>query len=599
VIIQPIVFPKKEIISNDLLYFDIKGDVTVDTGIQKLTFKMNSEISFNSYFNSFSLNKWKKYTVLENLSINITYKGHFELTIVSRDLKNKLVFEQVQKKITLSANEKKTIDVDVQDMNHDMIFFKMKAKDDHSIFYSGSYCSEVPKEKVNPTDICVVICTYKREEYIKKNLSILKKYIIENLASPLRNHLSIFVVDNGKTIEKNKYESDQIRIIYNKNAGGSGGFTRGLIEAMEDQRTFSHVLFLDDDTVIEPISLTRTYHFLQLRQKQYEDLFLGGSMLNLLHPSIQEEAGASWNGGIIKPNKKDLDLTSSYNLLLNEMEEEVEYNGWWFCCIPLSIVSEKNLPIPVFLHNDDIEYGLRNIKNITTLNGICIWHLPFKNKYDSYLIYYFFRNLLICNAMHYTDKGIWFFLKLFYKHIIKYILFYRYKEANLLLDGVEDYYKGIDWLKKQEPERLHLKISEKGEKIRNLEQVDLPYLNFLPLEYHTQKEGIISKIFRTITLNGYFFKAKYNLIINLTEYNLSIAETRDFYRANNLIFYDRRNLKVFTTKKSYRSLFKIIKRTIKVSLMTFMKYRKTNLEYKKRQDEITNMEFWKDYLGLK
>jgi len=201
--------------------------------------------------------------------------------------------------------------------------------------------------------------------------------------------------------------------------------------------------------------------------------------------------------------------------------------------------------------------------------------------------------------MHYTDKGIWFFLKLFYKHIIKYILFYRYKEANLLLDGVEDYYKGIDWLKKQEPERLHLKISEKGEKIRNLEQVDLPYLNFLPLEYHTQKEGIISKIFRTITLNGYFFKAKYNLIINLTEYNLSIAETRDFYRANNLIFYDRRNLKVFTTKKSYRSLFKIIKRTIKVSLMTFMKYRKTNLEYKKRQDEITNMEFWKDYLGLK
>jgi len=591
--IQQIVFPKKENFSNDLLYFNTKGDLSVDTDKQKMTFKKNSEISFSSYFNSFSLNKWRKYTVLDNLSINITFKGQFELTIVTMDMKNKLVFEQTQKQIILFTHEKKTVDINIHEINHDMVFFKMKALDNNSVFYKGAYCSQVPKEKIITTDICAVICTFKREEFIKKNTRILKKYILENDDSPLKHHLLVYIVDNGRTLEKNIFESENIKVIPNKNAGGSGGFTRGLIEAMENQRSFSHVLFLDDDTAIEPTSLERTYSFLRLREKQYKDLFIGGSMLNLINPSIHEEAGASWNAGIITPFKKNLDLTSSYNLLFNETEEDYEYHGWWYCCIPLSVVSEKNLPIPVFLHNDDIEYGLRNISDLVFLNGICIWHLPFELKYDSFLIYYFFRNLLICNAMHYTDKGILFFLTIIYRRLAKEILFYKYKEADLLLDGVEDYYKGIDWLKKQEPELLHHEISQKGYKPKRIEDFDLSYLETFSSVYTIKKENILSIIYRILTINGYFFKAKYNRIINFSD-----IRTREFYRAKNILLYDRRNLKVIETKKSYRSLFKTIKRTIKVTMMTLLKYKKTNKEYRKRQGEITNIDFWKEYLNI-
>jgi len=351
---------------------------------------------------------------------------------------------------------------------------------------------------------------------------------------------------------------------------------------------------MDDDTTIEPASLERTYTFLRFRQKQYKDVFIGGSMLNILKPTIQEEAGASWNGGMLVSFKKGIDLSSSYDLLYNETKDYYEYNAWFYCCIPLSVVSQKNLPLPIFIRGDDIEYGLRNIKNLVLLNGICIWHEPFELKYSSFLNYYIFRNLLICNALHYTGKSKLFFLKIVYKRIIKEILFYKYKEAELLLDGVEDYYKGIDWLKVQDPEKLHNEIRKKGYSTQRLEGFDSSYLDSFLRVYSVEKENVFSKLFRIITLNGYCFKAKHNRIINFGD-----LRTREFYRAKNILFYDRRNLQVVETKKSYRSLFKIIKRTIKVSLMTLMKYKKTNLEYKKRQGEITNMEFWKDYLGLK
>jgi len=593
-IIKPIIFPKKENLSTDMLYFQSYGDVSFDTNTQHLIFQENAQISFNSYFNSFSLNKWKEYTTLDNLFLQVTYQGNFSLSIFTRDLKDKLVFEQTQQQINLSSPVKDLIEIALPELDHDMVFFTLKALDDQSVFFEGGYCSQISEKNMNPTDICVVICTYKREEYIKKNIRILKKYILENRESLLHKHLSVFIVDNGKTLEQFQFGDDRIRIIPNKNAGGSGGFTRGLIEAMEDQQSFSHVLFMDDDTTIEPASLERTYTFLRFRQKQYKDVFIGGSMLNILKPTIQEEAGASWNGGMLVSFKKGIDLSSSYDLLYNETKDYYEYNAWFYCCIPLSVVSQKNLPLPIFIRGDDIEYGLRNIKNLVLLNGICIWHEPFELKYSSFLNYYIFRNLLICNALHYTGKSKLFFLKIVYKRIIKEILFYKYKEAELLLDGVEDYYKGIDWLKVQDPEKLHNEIRKKGYSTQRLEGFDSSYLDSFLRVYSVEKENVFSKLFRIITLNGYCFKAKHNRIINFGD-----LRTREFYRAKNILFYDRRNLQVVATKKSYRSLFKIIKRTIKVSLMTLTKYKKTNLEYKKRQGEITNMEFWKEYLGLK
>jgi len=43
-----------------------------------------------------------------------------------------------------------------------------------------------------------------------------------------------------------------VQLIPNKNVGGSGGFARGLVEALQEN-TYSHFLFMDDD--IELVNL--------------------------------------------------------------------------------------------------------------------------------------------------------------------------------------------------------------------------------------------------------------------------------------------------------------------------------------------------------
>jgi len=591
--LQKIVFPKKENRTNDLLYFESTGEIQVDSEKRMMTFKANSEISFHSYFNSFSIGKWKKYTVLEDLFINFTFKGRFTVTIIARDLKNNLVYEKSLNSFVLASDETETIELNVPELNHDLIFFKVKALENNGVFFQGCYCSKVPEEKAIPTDICAVICTYNREEYIKTNIDILTKYILENQHSSLQNHLFVYIIDNGRNLDKSRYENPHIKVFYNKNTGAAGGFTRGLIESMEDQRPFSHVLFLDDDTNIEPTSLERTYNFLRLRKESYKDLFVGGSMLNKLKSAILEESGASWNGGNLISYKKGLDLTSGYDVLYNETEEPYEYTAWWYCCLPLSVVQKNGLLMPLFLRGDDIEYGLRNIRHLVLLNGICIWHEPFDTKYASFLNYYIFRNLLICNAIHYPKKGRWFFLKLIYKELFKATLFYKYKEAELILDGVADYFKGIDWLKMQDPEELHQKISQKGYKPEPLENYDLSLLDSFSKVCSNKKRAIFSKIYRITSLNGFFLKAKYNRIAYLSDIRPS-----DFFRAKMVMIYDIKTLKTIMTKKSYRAFFRIIRRTIQITIITLLKYKKTKCEYRNRQGEITNIQFWKEYLGL-
>ena len=36
------------------------------------------------------------------------------------------------------------------------------------------------------------------------------------------------------------------------------------------------------------------------------------------------------------------------------------YSGWWCCCYSLNMVRNDNLPLPLFIHRDDIEYEVRN-----------------------------------------------------------------------------------------------------------------------------------------------------------------------------------------------------------------------------------------------
>ena len=70
-ILQKILLPNFNICQEKELYY--KGDLEKD----------NSLVEFNSYFNSFSIEKWKKYTKLENLTLSISCSGIGDINIVN------------------------------------------------------------------------------------------------------------------------------------------------------------------------------------------------------------------------------------------------------------------------------------------------------------------------------------------------------------------------------------------------------------------------------------------------------------------------------------------------------------------------------------
>lgn len=72
------------------------------------------------------------------------------------------------------------------------------------------------------------------------------------------------VIDNGRTLVPEQWNSDKITIHPNKNVGGAGGFTRGMIESMEQPEDITHVLLMDDDVIILPESIRRMYYLLSM-----------------------------------------------------------------------------------------------------------------------------------------------------------------------------------------------------------------------------------------------------------------------------------------------------------------------------------------------
>lgn len=93
----------------------------------------------------------------------------------------------------------------------------------------------------NEVKIALNICTFQREEFIHRNLSLLQASDFFNPDNPqYYGRLHIFVVDNGSSLQLP--ESPYVHCIYNRNTGGSGGFQRGIEEIRKRNEGFTHVI---------------------------------------------------------------------------------------------------------------------------------------------------------------------------------------------------------------------------------------------------------------------------------------------------------------------------------------------------------------------
>jgi hypothetical protein len=260
----------------------------------------------------------------------------------------------------------------------------------------------------------------------------------------------------------------------------------------------------------------------------------------------------------------------------------------------MSVVNEKNLPLPIFVRGDDVEYGLRNMKQLILMNGICVWHEPFENKYSSNLEYYMLRNMLYDNALHCS----WYGKKQLIKHLwgkaLREIFFYRYKNVDLQFRAVEDYLKGVDFLKETDGEKLHQEIMATGYKAQPLEEIPMGFLYHIyesNLESKLPKEKKWHKLVRFATFNGQLLRAKRDTIVPMAScYPIS------FFRAKRVMQYDVTSKKAFMTEKDLGESMRYLRRLVAITFEIWAKFDSATEQFRNNAGELMSEEFWRRYL---
>lgn len=555
-------------------------------------------MGFDTYFNGFSIDKWKKYTVLKQLSLRLMLQGNAKVTLVSRQKLHEHIIEKIWGEAIVCTKQAQECWFAYPLENaRGMLAFQVTAMEGGCTVFlaDGAYCSEIAQEDIRDVKLGIGICTFQREAYIKDNLYTLKEEILERKDSILHGRLEVFIADNGGTLDIQALERGCIHLFANRNLGGAGGFTRCMLEMKKRQPRsgITHVLLMDDDVVIEPESLARTYLLLALAKPEYQDLFIGGSMLRLDQQAVQAEAGAVWNAGRLDSLKRGLDLRSCEACLYNEVEEYAQFHAWWYCCFPLHIVTAQNLPLPLFIRGDDVEYGLRNMKRLVMLNGICVWHEPFENKYTSFLEYYIIRNQLIVNAFHCPRYGAWQLNRAMLAHCLREVTYYRYKNVDLYLQGIRDFLKGPGWLLGQDGQALHQKVSGAGYRLQDVDTLEMGF-HYPTYETSRNDHGQHSnKSIRLLTLNGLLLPAKGDGIAPV-----SAAIGVHFFRKKRVMNYDAASNRGFVTERSFWKSIWYIGKLLGMVLVNHRCLKKAQMAYRVDGKRLCTWGYWKGALGM-
>lgn len=367
--VQNIIFPEPTVCCETKMYYIARGQVTQNK--QELHLNYATQCAFSTYFNSFSVNKWRKYTKLDNLQLELIYQGKLQIEIYSAYWYLGKAITECQSSRIAESDSKDVLHMAIDLDKYDNVFFKITALSNNVIFYGGRYFTDVSPDQLNKVDIDLVMCTFKRESYVRRNINLIVENYIKQKKYNGSRHFRLLIVDNGQTLPVEKIEIPGVVSVYpNLNVGGSGGFCRGMIESLH-LGTSTHILFMDDDVLVQTEAFEKCYNLLSLLKPDYQKEFIGGAMFRLDQKSIQHENLAAFKGNHLVSLKGMLDVNKYENVLFNDKEEMVSgiYCAWWFCCMPKTVVNLENLPYPFFIRMDDIEYSIRNLHHAISLKG--------------------------------------------------------------------------------------------------------------------------------------------------------------------------------------------------------------------------------------
>ena len=226
--------------------------------------------------------------------------------------------------------------------------------------------------------------------------------------------------------------------------------------------TSDYVQLLDDDAISEPEAILRAMQFADYTRKP---TIMGGGMLNLDNRTILYTQGERFNRHTWwYGNTMDLEYNHDFAASpLRDTPErhrrvDTDFNGWWMCLIPVSIIREIGLSLPVFIKFDDTEYSLRAAEHgyrTVCLPGVAVWHQAWHDKDPArtWEEYFFQRNRWICALLHAGKPTRRFMFEMMYGDVnvgLKLI----YSALRLRHMGLRDIMRGPDYIVQSMPGKL-------------------------------------------------------------------------------------------------------------------------------------------------
>lgn len=537
--------------------------------------KTGGTLSFDTYFNSFSFTKYREYTTVKDVVFACKFTGRARIEMC--------VFDGQEHVISSGEfNGDAELSVLLSELpENGFLYPKIIALTDCA-FQCGEYCSDCRPQKIS---CCIAICTYKRESYVTKNIEQLKNFEFSFIDR-------VFVIDNGNTLDSKSLSDGIVRILPNKNYGGSGGFTRGLIEAKDG--SFSHVILMDDDIEFHPQTFEQMTVFVSLLRKECSEYWFSAAMLPIDKPFLQFELGAEWDGKKAIVHKHNADIRDRCTLLDNLDNYGVEYGGWWTLLMPVSVTKE-GLPYPFFIKFDDVEYGLRKSSDaqIITMNGIAVRHEAFDKKKSFVLEYYNLRNELVVNAV-YNNYGAAAAVRRFLYELAKHLFLYRYDNIPLVFRAIKDFLSGTDFFLGCDEEILNRRLINDAPKLVPLNEIT-EWEETFRKDDHTADKRITPAM--ALTLGGHLIPS-FLLDSNITAVPLSRAGTSDCFAKKTIIQYQLEGSSGILTKRSFGKFLKYGFMGIGIAFKLLLCYNKAKKSYQKRNGEITSFEFWRKHLEL-
>jgi len=441
--------------------------------------------------------------------------------------------------------------------------------------------------------LTVIICTYHREKAVGDTLALLFGPKVQSTRSV---DLRVILVDQGHTLQRADFPADwNLRVVHQDNFGGAGGFTRGMIEAMEEGAGW--ILLMDDDATPDPASFPILADYILGRAPETR-FALHGTMFSSEEPDTIYEAGAT----IKEPRDRNFDIIQRLRgykpttpiekdpKLWENMD--IDYGAWWFFCLHTDSIREVGLPLPLFIRGDDREYGLRlKAAGIPTvpLPGLRIWHTAQGVRADTWPMFFDQRNKLIAHAL-YQDKGCWALAARMTYAGMRDILSARYDLARTSIAGLAAFLDG--------PKALHASPDALLQRTREIAQPMITIAASANTTYmagKVQRGRLLRIVMQFIAVNGLLFPAK-------KQAGLPVAETSsfDWLRTYRLWEYglitSKGDLRIY--RRSRRAATRLLA-DLAVNVWRYVaRFSQTRASWRAAVPAMTDTAFWRIHLAM-